>query len=476
MKSRTIAAVLSISVLVVGVAVGVLLLQSNQTYFNRAAVPTGVGRVWLEPSGGEIRVGERQKVDIYFTTGEGSNAYPISAITLRMYVDNTDSAVNVVDENGEFGSLIINPDLLNTGNFVFPINEYSEENGYMTIDFALVDTTITGYKASEPQLMASFYVEADEAGMATFTIDNVESKMLTKADPPDDILQNPEVVSFMAVVDNQAPEAVTDFQVTDLSLDSASFQWTAPTDSGPTGSANTSIVVYSTEPITQGNWTSAQELGAISAQDAGSSVSQAFNQNFGRNNTYYFALVSFDDYDNYSEISNVVSAIPVAPDSTLELSFRLQSLAPNLGLNKQASVDMMMANGDTYNYLVNLSEANGIYSPIQPIVVNDIAPNTPRLSVKVPNYLRKSYNVISLNYGENTIAEIPTLTVGDFNGDNVIDITDIGLILSSYDQLSVSVNSENQDYDVNGDGNINITDVAIVLSNYTELVVYGDEI
>ncbi len=472
---KIVAAVLSLTVLVVGVAVGVFLLRNSQTYFNRAAVPTGAGRVWLEPRGGELMKGERQKVDIYFTTGEGDSAHLISAISLRLVL-NTDSILKLVGENEDFTGLIINPDLLLSGLWAIPVNEFLQDGQNMIIELGAVHTSITGYKAGSPQKLASFYIEAQEEGTATFAFDSEESHMFSKADYSEDILQNPDAVSFRVVVDNRGPEAVDDLRIVDFSLDSITLNWTSPVDQGPTGWSQVSMVVSNTVPITEQNWDSSQVLGGHQSYPAGTTEAFTFTGSFNRNTTYYFALKTYDDYDNYSDISNVVSATPTAPDSTLDFSFMLQGIKADKGLSRQASADFTLASGDTFNYPINVVQSGVSFKPAVPILVNDVVPGTPRFSIKVANYLRKSWNIISLNYGSNILSTTPTLMAGDFNSSNTIDISDIGMILSVYNTLNVPVNSGNQKYDVDANETINISDIAIVLSNYTALVVRGDEI
>lgn len=477
-RTKIIAAVLTVSVLMVGVAVGVILLQSNQTYYNRAAIPVGEGRVWVEPSGGEMMIGDRQRIDVYFTSGEGSSAHPISAITLRMVINNLDNAVDIVDENGNPAGMVINQNLLISGEFASPINQYTQDGGQIIMDIAVVNTTITGYKASSPQVLGSFYIEAKNEGMVNLSFDNVESKMLTKADPPSDILQNPDSVSFNIVVDNQPPDVVGDFSLIDFTLTNVSFQWTTPNDLGPTNAPGGSVIVFNTQPITNDNWDDSTLLGEFQNNTIpGTLETMSFDYNFSRDTAYYFAIKTFDNYGNYSEISNIINAKPTAPDSTLDFGFSLQGLNNYLDLIIEASVDFVMPSGDVFSYLVNVSQStwNDFY-PVNKIIVNDMTPGTPRFSVKVPNYLRKSWNTISLNYGDNMAEGIPVLIAGDFNGDNRLDITDIGMILSTYTQLRVPVDSSNQKYDINKNGEIDITDIAVVLSNYTELVVHGDQI
>ncbi len=479
-RPKIAAAVLSLTVLVAGVVVGVFLLRANQSYLNKAAVPEGAGRIWLEPSGGEIAKGERKKVDIYFTTGEGDSAHYISAISLRIVLDNN-TILKLEGESGNSSRLIINPDLLLSGYWTAPVNELKQDGQKTIIDLGAVNTSTTGYKAGSPQKLASFYVEALEEGTATFTFDNVESHMFSKAGSSEDILQNPNVTSFSVIEDNLPPKAVTDFRVMDFSLDGVSFQWTSPEDQDSSSGSQAGKIVYNTEPITEQNWASSTELVIHNSSSPGVIENALFRYSgeyFSPKTVYYFALKTYDAWYNYSDISNVVRAIPTEPDSILDFGFRLQGINEDLGLIISATTYFRSPSGDVTSFLLNVHQSADIFYPQNEFKVNDVydMSRVPRFSVKVPNYLMKSWNAISLNYGKNILREIPTLMVGDFDNDNKIDILDIGLLLSVYNSLSVPVNETNQKYDVDGNGVINIFDISIVLSNYTELVVRGDEI
>ncbi len=63
-----------------------------------------------------------------------------------------------------------------------------------------------------------------------------------------------------------------------------------------------------------------------------------------------------------------------------------------------------------------------------------------------------------------TRAATPNALKGDINGDNVVNVTDLSLLLSNYGKLASASNNPNAD--VNADGAIGILDLSILLSNY----------
>ena len=166
------------------------------------------------------------------------------------------------------------------------------------------------------------------------------------------------------------------------------------------------------------------------------------------------------------------------PTSTTSTSASLNLHVKLQGINTQANnkaVTVTFKNGNTVVLTQNnvnlVSDSTGTYAGS----VSNITPGTYDIYIKEPTHLQKKFAAVTLVAGNNTEdwTAAPMLA-GDFNNDNKIDITDIGLILANYTQLSVPVNQTNQVYDVNGDGIINIQDVAVALSNYTQLEVLGD--
>ena len=66
------------------------------------------------------------------------------------------------------------------------------------------------------------------------------------------------------------------------------------------------------------------------------------------------------------------------------------------------------------------------------------------------------------------------ILAGDFDSNNILNIIDLGKMLSVYTALSVPVTDLNRIYDIDADASITISDIAQVLSNYTALEIPGD--
>ena len=92
--------------------------------------------------------------------------------------------------------------------------------------------------------------------------------------------------------------------------------WTSPTDVGPTGKAASYVVKYSTEfaPLSSA-------FGGVEVSDPAPDPSapglteEMAVSNLAPNTPYYLAVKSIDSYDNFSQISNVVSATTLPDDN-----------------------------------------------------------------------------------------------------------------------------------------------------------------
>lgn len=469
--------ILFVSVILAGILLIFYYYNRPKVELGQAATPGGVGEVWLDPSGVEISGGETQQVTVYMKTGDTDlEAEYISSIALRMTITNM-TGMEITDAAGvAVNQLTPDSDLLLTGNWSFPINSVTRNGSDVTIDLAAINTSTTGFKNYTGQAIATFYITASEGVTATnsFVFDLTESKMMTKQEPVTDILNNPVTATYDIVIDNQPPIAISDLSVSSTSYESVDLSWTAPDDTNSQSSITEYDLRYSTSTIDGSNFASATEVAGEGTPATAGSAESITVSGLSEGQTYYFAIKSKDELNNWSAVSNVVSGSTLSP--TLDLSFGLQGLAITSGSTKTATVTLYSVS-ETLTFTPSMDLSGGVFSLSSPITLDGSnTPGTYRLSVKVPYYLRSRIGDISLISGANTASSTPTLTAGDFDNDNDIDITDIGLLLSKYVSLNEAVDGTNAQYDVTGDDAITITDVAIILSNYTSLTVSGDEI
>jgi hypothetical protein len=110
------------------------------------------------------------------------------------------------------------------------------------------------------------------------------------------------------VVDGTAPSAVTDLTAQSPTANTATLYWTAPGNDGTSGRASTYDLRYSLSPIDSSNFATAIKLSVPSPQNSG--IGESFIVGgLNPSATYYFALKTADEAPNWSELSNLVTAV-----------------------------------------------------------------------------------------------------------------------------------------------------------------------
>ena len=117
---------------------------------------------------------------------------------------------------------------------------------------------------------------------------------------------------FSGIILLSNAEAKADLATVDSSSTSVNLIWTAPGDDGPNGVATQYDIRYSLSMINESNWSSVnQASGETSPQPAGTPESFTVS-NLIPATTYYFAIKSADEANNWSSMSNVVSKTTTA--------------------------------------------------------------------------------------------------------------------------------------------------------------------
>ena len=109
--------------------------------------------------------------------------------------------------------------------------------------------------------------------------------------------------------DYSSPSAVTNLYATGTTSYSVKLQWTAPGDDGNVGTAAGYDIRWSVSPITtERNWLNSNKVsGGIPAPGPAGSNQTLIVSGLLPYTTYYFALKSYDDYGNWSPLSNCAS-------------------------------------------------------------------------------------------------------------------------------------------------------------------------
>ena len=185
-------------ILVLGPLASSILSQEKQEIREEAVVPGGVGKVALSPQTTSMYPGEKFSTVIYFQTGTTqADAEAICSISLRITYpySGTTPELDVVDGEGNPSDQIY-PDsnLLMSGGWLFPIKSVSRSGGEVTIELAAINTNIEGYTSFTGVPLAMIYFKANRVPTTNpiiLSFDLAQSKMMTRANPPEDILDIP---------------------------------------------------------------------------------------------------------------------------------------------------------------------------------------------------------------------------------------------------------------------------------------------
>jgi hypothetical protein len=336
--------------------------------------PSSEGEIFINPNLTTKSPGDIWTSTLRFRTGGNPGAQAISGISIRLTYpySGVTPELDVVDGAGSpTNSITPDPVLVASQDWAFSVNSVSRQNNIVMIDFAAVNTSITGFTSSSLVELATINFKANSipsGGQVVVAFDMTETKMMTKLNPTN-ILKTP-------------------------------------------GSA-----FYTIEEST----------------------------------------------------------------GTLVFSFAMQGVG-SAGVNKTVDLTFEEVGGaGVYNFpgVVVVSNSAGVFGPTAPLPLTGIPLAGTQYSVyaKDDGYLRKKLGDISLNAGDNFAPSSwgsQMLLAGDFDDNNILNVFDIGDILSVYIRLSVVVIPSNQVFDINVDDIISLEDIVIVLSNYTSLNVPGE--
>ncbi|WP_139491448.1 cadherin-like beta sandwich domain-containing protein [Brevibacillus dissolubilis] len=108
--------------------------------------------------------------------------------------------------------------------------------------------------------------------------------------------------------DTTAPAATVDLTAGGATGSAVTLNWTAPGDDEMTGTAATYDIRYSTQPITEENWSEAARVTTAPAPAQAGTKQTTVVQGLTGNILYYFALKTTDEAGNQSRLSNIAEA------------------------------------------------------------------------------------------------------------------------------------------------------------------------
>jgi|GEM_PF-1277318 len=135
-------------------------------------------------------------------------------------------------------------------------------------------------------------------------------------------------------VDTTPPAEVSNLRIQTVSGSSVTLAWTASGDDGNTGTAYQYEIRYASDSALVAGWTGATAAAGAAAPQAAGATETSEVTGLQTDTTYYFAVKSRDESDNWSEISNVVSGAPFEdaaitfPDTGLESAIRSELNKP----------------------------------------------------------------------------------------------------------------------------------------------------
>jgi len=107
--------------------------------------------------------------------------------------------------------------------------------------------------------------------------------------------------------------------------------------------------------------------------------------------------------------------------------------------------------------------------------INGINPGAYDVHIRGEAHLLRKFPNISIVTGQNTLDfTSKILLAGDFDGDNRINVNDVGILSANIKSPPAMVDPSNRLFDVDGSGLIDNSDLDIVLSNYKGLEVLGE--
>jgi hypothetical protein len=188
-------------------------------------------------------------------------------------------------------------------------------------------------------------------------------------------------------------------------------------------------------------------------------------------------LINKQAADISSSLSNLrpsqaVSPTPGPDAGSILFTSRFQGLSSS-GLNKSVSLSLKQGEAEIYTYsnIAVSSKVGGNYSG----QVQGINPGAYDFYLRADGYLIRKFSGITVETGENKLDfTSKILTAGDFDANNKINVTDIGILSAKITSPAMPVDGSNSVFDLDGNGTIGSSDMDLLLSNYKGLEISGE--
>ncbi len=185
--------ILVIILLSAGVVVGLILVQQNQVFKQKASSPTGTANVSISPATSSFQRNTPYTISVYFNAGNIS----MSGLQVRLTYNNL--AVKAT-------ALKIDSNLLSSGDWLCPVQTITAQGSTDQIDIACANTSPAGYTNSSNTLLATFTFTASQVPSPNpliISFDPEISKLTQKSDGTD-ILLTPASTGSYTILDTIA--------------------------------------------------------------------------------------------------------------------------------------------------------------------------------------------------------------------------------------------------------------------------------
>ncbi|SRR5258708_5889186 len=184
---------LVIAILGVGIFVGLLLVNQQQIFKQKAATPTGQTTVSIAPGAATIQRNSPYTVSINFNPA----GIPISAVTVRLTYSNLGVTASGIQ---------ISQALLSSTDWSCPVKSVSSQGSTGQIDISCTNSSDSGFSASTDTLLATFSLTASQVPVINPLIVSFDSQTstMTKKSDGQDILLTPSSTGSYTIIDTIA--------------------------------------------------------------------------------------------------------------------------------------------------------------------------------------------------------------------------------------------------------------------------------
>lgn len=186
-----------VAVIIAGAIVGVYLVGRQTKINQKAAISTGVAKIYLSPETKTVKAGESFSVNVLLD----SAGQKITAITVDLSYPYSGSTAPL-----KANDVQISPGLSTDTFWKFPIKTITDEDGRIQIKIGGLNSSEDGYQTQGEEVIATITFKGETAGTANLAFNTTTTK-LTNKDTGEDILLTPRSSGLYTVSASQEATA-----------------------------------------------------------------------------------------------------------------------------------------------------------------------------------------------------------------------------------------------------------------------------